>query len=473
MTTNDRPLLAAEADARRVLLLQAHESGAAADDPRWSADDARWASRLARETLAEGATPQAYVVERSRHAAQRLGARDAALGRLVDQRGWRWWWLPSAMLLGLAAGVVADLFGGGQIVNLLAPPVWAVIAWNALVYLSLLLPQPRRLTSALARRLAGSGGRAGTPRRRFQALWLERSMPLLRARAALLLHAAAAALALGLMLGLYLRGLVLDYRAGWQSTFVDAEQLRLFLSAALAPAAAFTGIVIPDAAALQAMRIAPGTPAAAGAAPWIHLYAAQLVLLVVLPRTVLALVAALRAAWGSRHVRVPLAEPYFQRLLAEQAGRAALVQVIAHGAAPSPHVLGCLRTLLAQALYGDDLQIAPQAAAVAWGDEETAAGIALPPGTTLRLLLVDLGATPEDDAHGALVDAAARAGVPLLLLADEAAFASRFASLPQRLAERRAAWATWAGKRGTAFASADIAQPDIERARRELPAALR
>ncbi len=60
--------------------------------------------------------------------------------------------------------------------------------------------------------------------------------------------------------------------------------------------------------------------------------------------------------------------------------------------------------------------------------------------TTLRLALVDLGATPEDDTHGRFLHAlrAAAPGVPLVLLADASAFDRRFAGLPARGAERRA-----------------------------------
>ena len=52
----------------------------------------------------------------------------------------------------------------------------------------------------------------------------------------LLMHALAAALALGLIGGMYLRGLVFDVRAGWQSTFLDAGSVHAFLATALAPA---------------------------------------------------------------------------------------------------------------------------------------------------------------------------------------------------------------------------------------------
>lgn len=464
------PAFADEAAARRVLLLQAFETGSAAD-PLWTGEDARWATRVARETVPADAGALRFLDERAQHALQRLQPRDAGLRRLLARRGWRWWWLPAALLLGWAVGVSIDIFGGGQRINLLAPTVWAVVAWNLLVYASLLLPRPRRLPAWLARRLAGHG--SGVPAKlKFQQAWAQHAAPLLLARAALLLHAIAAAVALGLISGLYLRGLVLDYRAGWQSTFLDASQLRLFLSAALGPAIAATGIALPDAASLQTMRVGPDGAATASAAPWIHLYATTLALFVLLPRGLLMAWAALRAVWLARRLALPLNEPYFQRLLFEHQGQAARVQLVAHGAAPSPHVQACVRGLLEQALFGPGLQLSGMSP-VAYGAEEDAAQMPPPAGTTLRVLLLELSATPEEDSHGALVRALRHPAVPLLLLVDESAFKQRFASMPARIAERRQAWQQWAAAQAVPLVCADLATPDLDEARQALQDALR
>ena len=44
----------------------------------------------------------------------------------------------------------------------------------------------------------------------------------------------------------------LEYRAGWESTFLDAARVRALLGFALAPAAWLTGIALPDVARLEA-----------------------------------------------------------------------------------------------------------------------------------------------------------------------------------------------------------------------------
>ncbi len=475
-------LTLSEADARRVLLVQAFETGPA-DNPQWTPEDRAWATRLARETTPAGAPPERFLVERARHALQRLAPRDAGVVRALAQRGWRSGWLLAALLIGLLAGVAVDAIGSGQRINLLAPPVWGVIAWNALVYASLLLPLPAGARAWLVRRLAGHAGQ-GTAMARFRAAWLRTAAPLLAARAALLFHTAAAALALGLIAGLYVRGLVLDYRAGWQSTFLDATQVRAALAVLLSPAVALTGIVVPDAATLQALRVAPealpfaaaavnaNAIASTSAAPWIHLYAAMLALFVVLPRTLLAAVCAARAWRSARRLALPAGDLVLERLLREQHTQAARVQVLAHGAAPSAHALACLQAVLAPAL-GAGLQVAV-AAPTAYGDEDAAAALATPPATTLRLALVDLAATPEDDSHGAFVRALRRAApaVPLVVLADETAFRARFASIPARLNERRAAWRRWAQALDVGLVCVDLAQPDSAAAERDLQTAL-
>ena len=480
-----------ELAARNVLALQAFEAGG--DSPVWTADDRAWATRTAREGGAASLAPAAALAERARHAVQRLVPRQPALGGLL-QLGLRPApWVLLLPLLACLAGVAVDGIGSSQRINLLAPPVWAVVVWNLAVYAGLALPfataavVPRGLRALLARwaapglRLHAQGH---TPAlQAYAAAWARAAAPMALTRAALLLHVAAAALALGMVAGLYLRGLVLDYRAGWQSTFLDPAAVRGVLALLLAPASAFTGIGVPDAQAMAAWRVGPDAVATAPAAPWLHLYAATLLLAVVLPRTLLALVAAWRMRRCAQRVPLPLHEAYFQRLLRDLQGRAPQVQVLPHGAAPSPQATLGLRDWLQQAC-GDGLQL-QLAPATAYGNEDQAAALQPTPGTTLRVLLADLGSTPEDDSHGRLLQGL-QAQVenqpqpevrnlpwaPLLVLTDEAAFRQRFGQLPARLAERRAAWQAFALARGAAWVGVDLLQPDLAGAQAQLQAAL-
>ena len=316
----------------------------------------------------------------------------------------------------------------------------------------------RRGVSALLQRwrtrgIKGAGGSTAVWSA-FAADWTAHGQPLNMARIALALHLGAAALALGVVAGLYLRGLVLDYRVGWESTFLDAGTVQALLSTLLAPASAVSGIAVPDVAGVQALRVPLGASPSAPAAPWIHLYALQLLLLVVLPRLALALWAAWRARRLQRHLPVSLQEPYFQRLLWQQQGGRMPVQLWPHAHTPDAAALAALKTLFTH-VFGEGLQwqVAPT---VAYGAEEEPG--TLPAAGTLRVALFDLGATPEAESQGRLMHALA---LPALMLVDEAAFARRFGADSPRRAERRRAWSDLAASLGIAVVFTDLGAADM------------
>ncbi len=292
-----------EDQARQVLLLQAQEG--AGDTPLWRPADRSWATRQAVATVGEQAPPETFVVARAALALQRLLPRDPTAQRWLGRRAWHPAWVALALLLGLVAGLAVDQLGPPQRVNLLAPAVWAVVGWNLLVYAALLLPLKLQGVRGWLSRWALRG------HEHVAVAWARHAAPLTGARLALVLHGAAATLALGLVAGLYLRGLVLDYRAGWQSTFATVDQVQTVLRWLLAPASAVTGIAVPDVAPL---RVGPGADATATAAPWIHLLAATLLLAVVLPRSLLAWRAGVRAAGLTQRFPLPLDTPYFEAL---------------------------------------------------------------------------------------------------------------------------------------------------------------
>ena len=91
----------------------------------------------------------------------------------------------------------------------------------------------------------------------------------------------------------------------------------------LAPGAWLTGIAIPGADHLR--TIAGGSPGE-NAARWIHLYAATLLLIIIVPRFALAGVAGLRDRRLTRCFPIALESAYFQRLLhARQEGTAHVI----------------------------------------------------------------------------------------------------------------------------------------------------
>ncbi len=439
-----------EADALRVLLLRELESAEPQDAALWSAADRDWATRIAVDAVGRDAGALRFLIERANQALQRCASRLPELQAWLGQRGWRAAWVAWALFGALIVGLGIDSLGSRRHINLLAPPFWGVMAWNLVVYLLLIVRALWKqaahsgtligaVQAALTRAPAAAGKTALLGA--FVPVWVRTCLPQNMARAAMLLHALAAALALGLIAGLYLRGLVFDYRAGWQSTFLDPQSVHAVLSIVLAPAVQLTGIGLPDAAALGALRLGV-TSGEASAASWIHLLAASLALLVVLPRLLLSLAYAWRARRLAAHVELPLHEPYFQRLLREQRGEVAQVHVLPYAKQPDAHAVEALRALLAQAL-GKDVQVRV-GEGIDFGAEDDATPAHLAPqGTTHALLWFDMTATPEAEHHGRIAAALAGAtagGALALLLVDETAFAQRFGGMVQRSVERRAAW---------------------------------
>ena len=128
-------------------------------------------------------------------------------------------------------------------------------------------------------------------------------------------HLAAAGWALGIALSLFSRGLVVEYRVGWESTFLNAEQVHAILRVLLLPATAlfpFQSFTVQDIASLQ---FSNGSGAMAGAR-WVYLYATLLAVVVILPRLGLALYAGWRERMLARRIMVNLSDPYYKRLLA-------------------------------------------------------------------------------------------------------------------------------------------------------------
>jgi hypothetical protein len=125
-----------ETAARQLVLLRAFES---TDAEPWTATDRDWATRVARASVGDDAAPGQLLVERARHALQRLAPRDAGVRAALHARVSLLPWAVVAVLLGLLAGVVVDQIGPAQRINLLAPPIWLLVLWNAVVVLLIVL----------------------------------------------------------------------------------------------------------------------------------------------------------------------------------------------------------------------------------------------------------------------------------------------------------------------------------------------
>ena len=451
-----------EAEARALLLVRAFDGAAAADVENDPARAPRAAVRLAERDPAAAAALRAATWPRG------LGA--------------------ALAVLAVAAGVALDSLGTDGRIHLLSAPL-GLLAWNVAIYVLLATQAVRTfarpgtpsrpggpLRESLGRalhRLAARHARARpVESARFLADWAALARPLHRERVARLLHIGAAALAAGLLASLYLRGLFLEYRAGWDSTFLTPSAVHGLLSVVLWPALQLTGGTLPPPDALAQLRFSAG--GGENAARWIHWIALTIGMVVVLPRALLAAAAGVRAARLARALPEPPVPTAPTARPATPAGAPRAVRVLPYSYRPPEGCDEALRAVLARRLGGpvavrleaplplggeetpDAWRGAPAAVgasdidggshtAQATGGGATGAGAAGRAAEPTIVPLFALTATPERETHGAFLDAlfeAARAGEPRALLVDESGFRRRFPG-PEgatRLEARRAAW---------------------------------
>lgn len=469
-----------EQDALAVTAVRAIET-ADRDRVLWSDADRSWASRAAAEVVGERANSDAFVARRARLALERLSERYAPLRKAVGVLRWRRWIGITIIVLAFVAGVAVDRIGDGRQINLLAPPLLGLLAWNLAVYLLLLASPLLRAIGAhdfsagpLRRTIARvAGGIDRLPRREakgplgtaitsFVNDWGKRAAPVYNARAARLLHWAAAALAAGVVAGLYLRGLAFEYRITWESTFLDATTVHRILSIALAPGALATGLPIPTVDELNAMR-SGGTAASANAASGLHLLSATAFVVVIVPRLLLGFM-----AWGiERHRRarvdVALTDLYHQRVLRGFRGGPARIKVVPYSYRVPPDALTGVQSIVRRAFGGSASLVV--ATPVEYGGEDAMTSAALPDDAGPAMALFNLAATPEREAHGAFVDKlrAAAGAQPVLVLVDESAFAARSEVDARRLDERRKLWQALFADRGIEPVFANLVDPDLPR----------
>lgn len=467
--------------ARAVVLVRALET---ADVKRevLTADDRKYASRSARE-LAQwqasergtAVTSEHFLEQRCDQIIKRLGERFPPVAGLLARR--------SAMVglslalppIGFVLGAGLDRIGDPHRVDLLSAPLLGILAWNLAVYVFLvawrLLPSlrrgarlidfipmakvrlPAKLPAKLPRALAA--GLAD-----FALQWGALSARLNRARLARTLHLAAAAFAAGAVVSLYARGLLTEYRAGWESTFLDASQVHAILSVVFAPAMELLPLRGFSPADIASLRFS-NPPSAAGGARWVHLYAATLLLLVVVPRLVLAFLCHWRARGLRAHFPIDFGTPYFRRL-DEQAGLGgpALLRVV-----PYSFTVDEVRqkglNQLALKLYGEQARVLLRPAA-GYGEEPEVAlrDLNLEDGSvTCTVALFNLASTPEKENHGVFLDYLVRhATHGVTVMIDESTLLERSDNM--RLIERIDLWLRFCDFHGAPATVVNLVDPD-------------
>lgn len=463
-----------ESELSRVLLVRACESS----DPDGRFVPHRERERAGRQAAEVGATsgPQAQLADRAARLAPLVEeARPAlrAARRVASLR------IPllAVAFVGLIVGVGVDTLGASRRINLLSFPLMGLLAWNLAVFAASALAsvgqrigvrQPRSLGAAaswlrdalawfvspnrLWVRVAGSDEQAfqRAASREFFASWTESAGALVGARMRTVLHVAAASLASGIVVGMYVAGFAFAYRASWESTFLGPEAVFDLLTTLFAPAAALLGAGLPAAATIAALE-APGE---GDAAPWIHLWAVTVALFIVAPRVVLAMLAIARSRREGARLAIDVDSAYALRVLAPGRGEGRSVEIAPYSYTPPASSVESIRELVLE-LFGNRARVQvrqpmPYGGAPVFDEgaagEETGAG-------RCWVVVFNTAQSPEQEVHGELLEThkqwieSQASNDSLLVLLDEAAYADRMAAsesddarLQERLAERRRSW---------------------------------
>lgn len=261
------------------------------------------------------------------------------------------------VLLSALVGLASNFIGPSAKIHVLWNPIVILIAWNIVIYgvlvSGLVIRGPRTGDHAIPDAVARSVDRERQPRpgyrmgfierrffapvvswllgakqaaenareqatdikavaQRFAILYWHLVRPSLRLQLHRVLHLSAIGLAVGAVVGMYVRGLFFAYDVIWQSTFLnDPNVIAALLRYVLGPASVALRYPIPDTDTVAQLLTIEGAPAA----PWINLYAMSALLFIILPRGFIALVAGHKIKGTQRSFQLDLSEKYYIDLL--------------------------------------------------------------------------------------------------------------------------------------------------------------
>jgi hypothetical protein len=273
-----------------------------------------------------GAGIEDALAARAHRLIEPLSQRFPALGALGLPAVVPWWAVIGVVAAAFASGLGLAALDGSRRINILALPILGVVAWNLGLCGAGLAALRRGLGAGANAAPRSQGWLGGVVGRRLGRLFAASTdvapplsdalsrfardlgqalVPLIARHLRRSLHLAAAGLALGLLAGLYLRGIVFRFEAGWESTFLGPQQVLDLIHLLFAPMAAWAGIALPQ--SVQEVEALHWTATGGGgdAAPWIHLIALCLLFYVIAPRTVLAVVTSFDVLRLRRSVAMP------------------------------------------------------------------------------------------------------------------------------------------------------------------------
>ncbi|MES2595199.1 MAG: DUF2868 domain-containing protein [Verrucomicrobiota bacterium] len=407
-----------------------------------------------------GARETSLLLRRARWLEQEVVGCNGSLVRVIERLtvvSGRGTWI----LLGWAVAAVIgySLAGFGQDVefNLLALPLVGLLLWNLVIMLISLVMEVQKesrstwlewLALKLNRQSGERGGFEGDPPtgltvdQRFGLLASAAGLERWQRRFRAWLHIAAALLALGSAVGLYARGWSKEYRAVWESTLLNEAQAQSFFGVLFKPASSALSLPLPLNQLPDMHRTGGVVKASAPALSWIHLYAGTLLVLVILPRVLLAGLAVWRAHHVvTRHMLSLGWNAYLVRTLRGIEGGQEAITVLVHATDATPtHREVWSRGVRER--FGQMTEC--EFVTIHLGDEDDFAA-SWKPAHPRVVLVFNLATTPEAEVQRRLVldvkqglNASQRAAEMVVLL-DATSIGNRWS--PEKLASREKLWA--------------------------------
>ncbi len=368
-----------------------------------------------------------------------------------------------AVVLAIILGYFANQLGPNQKINIVAFPLLGMVAWNLVIYVvELLRPvfglfrnrshpegvrQEEHLGARLKYRLRSVRGKSElspleSAIQLFDKNWGDASSQIRTAKRRSIFHLAAAVFAASMVGGMYLDGIAYEYRAIWQSTFLNATSVQSLVNTILGPGSAVSGIPIPD---VTDMQWSEGEGNGQNAAPWIHLYAVTIATFIVVPRITLSLLWLICSLVCARRIPIrEIAPVYFDQIVAEARGESMAIRVVTHSNYVVPEdmrkpVLDALAAQMGRPVDVDWTDSIP------YGEEaEFVANLKELPKHLV--FLFNFSTTPEEEIHGELlrmIREKSNSNASLQILLDASSFDRKRQSLPDFANRRKTREHNW------------------------------
>jgi hypothetical protein len=280
-------------------------------------------------------------------------------------------------LIALVLGFATNLLGPAEKIHVVRNPVLLLVGWNLLVYLVLFLaflvrPRQGTLASSPPSEIVSAKQAAQKPREevleaklnvsrlaqvlmpglwhffhrvalgvgekkklaevvsRFSVNWYAVAAPLVVSRWEVMLHLGALFLAAGAVAGMYFQGLFQGYHAIWSSTFISGEPtVKAFVHFIFGPSLLVSdllGLGLAEEIDVPRLLSSQGDKAA----PWIHLFAITVMLIILIPRGTLATWQWRNIRWRRNDIALRL-DSYYGQVI-EAPVRALIEKEVAEGA---------------------------------------------------------------------------------------------------------------------------------------------